>query len=106
MDYTLFYLTEHVPIVFRADALGILFACLFAFTPNSLTPVITFMTNQYWFCILIGILFSMPIMPKVKSLMEKYKLGIVADIAVVITFIFAIAFLLGSGFSPFLYFRF
>lgn len=31
MDYTLFYLTEHVPIVFRADALGILFACLFAF---------------------------------------------------------------------------
>lgn len=31
MDYTLFYLTEHVPIVFRADALGTLFACLFAF---------------------------------------------------------------------------
>lgn len=31
MEFTLFNLTEHVPIVFKADALGLSFVCLFAF---------------------------------------------------------------------------
>lgn len=31
MEFTLFHLTEHLPIVFRADTLGIVFACLFTF---------------------------------------------------------------------------
>ena len=61
--------------------------------------------EKFIFCILIGILFSTPIIPFVKKKINP-KIEVVFTGITYITFIVAIAFLLGVGFSPFLYFRF
>lgn len=60
---------------------------------------------KFVFCIVAGILFSTPIIPVLRKRLGT-KSDVVYDISVFVLFIIAIAFLLGTGFSPFLYFRF
>lgn len=96
-------------VFFRADGLRNALAYIknmFVFSDDSVTRVISVMNKQYWFCIILGIIFSVPIMYRISKWLEKKNLEIIEDIACTVFFLIAIAYLLGKGFSPFLYFRF
>ncbi|MCQ2532314.1 MAG: MBOAT family protein [Saccharofermentans sp.] len=61
---------------------------------------------MYIFFIVVGIIFCMP-HNKIKDLVNKHEATmIIADFVKVLVFALAISYMLGSGFSPFLYFRF
>ena len=64
------------------------------------------MTGEYWFFLLAGILFSIP-WPKLTGKLTASKAGALCyEAAVFVVFLIAISYMVGSGFSPFLYFRF
>lgn len=64
------------------------------------------MNGQYWFCIIMGIIFSIP-HPKLKSVIHKNSVTeLVSDICILVVFVIAVCYMVGSGYSPFLYFRF
>lgn len=64
------------------------------------------MNGQYWFFIVAGIFFSMP-HPKIKSFTHKNQtMELISSFAVIGVFLLAICYMVGSGYSPFLYFRF
>lgn len=96
-------------VFFRAD--GLRNACfyiknMFHLEEGMWNQVIAIMNKQYWICLVAGVLLSIPWVPKVEIWLEKHKLGVVSDLTIVIIFLVAIGYLLGKGFSPFLYFRF
>jgi len=96
-------------VMFRAEGLsnGLDYLRnMFLFKEDMWDQVIILMTNQYWFCLVTGVLFSLPIVPKLEGLLEKTRASVLMDIGVGVVFIIAVAYLLGKGFSPFLYFRF
>ena len=78
---------------------------LFTINENTWLDFIYTIDEKFIFCTFIGILFSTPIIPFIKNRIGK-KAEIVFTVLTYATFIVAIAFLLGAGFSPFLYFRF
>ena len=95
-------------VFFRETGLNEAFAYihnLFITNENVWIDFIFVIDEKLIFCTIAGILFSTPIIPFVKE-----KIGKKAEIAFTgltyATFIIAVAFLLGAGFSPFLYFRF
>lgn len=58
------------------------------------------------FWIVVGIIFAIPY-PWIKTkIEEKNALKIVRDVVLMVVFLIAISFMVGSGYSPFLYFRF
>lgn len=61
--------------------------------------------RKFIFCILVGLFISTPIISTIKQRTDK-KVKKIHDGLIVIFFLLSIAFLLGAGFSPFLYFRF
>ena len=61
--------------------------------------------RKFIFCILVGLFISTPIISTIKQRTDK-KVRKIHDGLIVIFFLLSIAFLLGAGFSPFLYFRF
>jgi len=65
------------------------------------------MNPQYAFCLLAGIFFSFP-HEKLKMGLRKLKIlpNHICDISVFSIFLLAICYMIGSGYSPFLYFRF
>ncbi len=64
------------------------------------------MTAQYWFFIIVGIFFSIP-WTKAVTRMSSSKMGtLVYNVATLLVFYIAICYMVGSGYSPFLYFRF
>lgn len=100
-------------VLFRADGLrnGLTYLRnMFRFEAGMWDQVVILMTNQYWFCLIAGIIFSLPVIPKLKRLFKNTHFYVLADVGaevgIVVMFIIAIAYLLGKGFSPFLYFRF
>ena len=73
---------------------------------NDWVNFVFIMDNQYYFTLLIAALFSMPhnrIMMKLKS--NKYT-EFIYSIVILAIFFIAIVYMVGSGYSPFLYFRF
>lgn len=64
------------------------------------------MNRQYWFCILLGIVLAIPHTKISKKIQENKILCVLSDVCVLIIFIIAISYMIGSGYSPFLYFRF
>ena len=96
-------------IFFRADTLGDAMRYIAAmFTPSGRDAVhFNFVMNgQYWFCLVVGIFFSIP-HPKLQDCLGRSSTGLLMKvIAVILVFIVAISYMIGSGFSPFLYFRF
>lgn len=96
-------------IFFKADNLG----CAIQYIKNMFVPagndLVTFqvmMNLQYWFCLLLGIICSIPITKKI-NLIRNSKIGAtIIDALTIIVFIIAICYMVGSGYSPFLYFRF
>lgn len=93
-------------VFFRAETLTAAISYIknmFRFTNRSYIDLVIEINKQYIFCIIIGIVFSVPIMQKIEKKINNDFLG---DICVSVLFIIAISYMLGSGFSPFLYFRF
>jgi len=96
-------------VFFRADTLADALVYLqHMVTPygNDLVNFHMIMDNRYWFILALGILCAMPYQ-KLLARMRSTKIGsVLADIAVILVFLLAISFMFGSGYSPFLYFRF
>lgn len=78
---------------------------LFIVNDNSWVDFVYIIDRKFLFCFLIGLLFSMPIVSVIRQ-KNKKTIEIAYCGLVFIVFIIAIAFLLGTNFSPFLYFRF
>ena len=65
------------------------------------------MDRQYVFCILLGILLSIPMSAKLREKIKGRKGWMwLRDGIIFVSFLLAICYMVGSGFSPFLYFRF
>ena len=97
-------------VFFRADSLGAAGAYIAGmFTPGEKDLVLLnyVMDGQYWFCIAAGILFSIPVFRKLaRPKKENAFLRAAYPVCVIAVFILAICYMVGSGYSPFLYFRF
>lgn len=64
------------------------------------------MNPEYWFFIIVGLYFSVP-HEKILNIVKSKKAGAIAlDAGVIAAFVIAICYMVGSGYSPFLYFRF
>ena len=97
-------------VFFRAEDLPGAVAYLESmFTPggNDMAVMNYVMDLQYWFCIGAGIIFSTPVLRK---LLQPDHSGpvrrFVYPVCVLLLFVTAICYMVGSGYSPFLYFRF
>ena len=101
-------------IFFRADKFSYAFnyiKCLFGFNKNILFNNVTISyINDYGFIILISILFSIPIIPNINKLLNRYNkynvYYIVKSFILMSMFVFTIIKLVNSTYNPFLYFRF
>lgn len=96
-------------VFFRAETLGAAIEYmegLFLPAGKDLATFVYVMDGQYWLCLALGIVFSTPL-AKTKIFASNNKVVICAkDILVLLMFFFAVCYMVGSGFSPFLYFRF
>lgn len=96
-------------IFFRANTLSdaiIYISNMFKIQENAYQVLVSSMNMQYWLCIFTGIVFSLPI----KEVLEKGKVSQLSrgieDVLTISIFTIAICYMVGTGFSPFLYFRF
>lgn len=96
-------------VFFRADDLGAAlsyFRGMILPSGNDWNHLNFVMNGQYWFCLIVGIICAVPHM----RLQELSKKNAVSEgfcnIILVAVFVLAILFMVGSGYSPFLYFRF
>ena len=96
-------------VFFRAETLpGAMhyIAGMFEFAPDDYAQMVYHMNPEYWFFIFAGIIFAVP-HTKIAAFLEKWKWQkVLRDIGVLIVFVIAICYMVGTGFSPFLYFRF
>lgn len=96
-------------IFFRADSLrsAINYICgMFRLSGEDVINFNFIMKKQYWLCLLLGIFFVIPHI-QVKEFISMSRSGTIAlDICILFSFFIAICYMVGSGFSPFLYFRF
>lgn len=96
-------------IFFRAENLSAAVSYIKGMFVTAGKDVVNFefiMNRQYWFFLIAGIFFSMP-HPKLKALAHKTEITeFISDILLMLVFIIAICYMVGSGYSPFLYFRF
>ena len=79
------------------------------FTPggNDLAQMNYVMDPQYWFCLGAGILFSVPVFGKL--LRPDHPRAVsrtLYPVCALLLFALAVVYMVGSGYSPFLYFRF
>lgn len=81
---------------------------MFSYNGREYIDYVIYMDRQYMICLILGIIFSMPIMDWIKNkvLYGNRVFDLVNDIVLVFMFILAISCMHGAGFSPFLYFRF
>lgn len=115
---------QKTPKVFRhIYTLSIVMFCWIFFRANTLQDALSYisglfnpqgndflqmqfiMNRHYWFTIFAGILFSYPISSFLKKRLS-HKYDIVHMLSACTLFILAISYMIGSGYSPFLYFRF
>ena len=96
-------------IVFRAENLEnalMYIQNMFILNESSWNVFVLNINRQYLFCIFCGIIFSMPLERRLRKNINQYLGEGIYNIFVMLMFLIAIAYMLGSGFSPFLYFRF
>lgn len=85
---------------------------MFSASSSAWSDLVSNLNKQYLFCLVIGVILSMPTGSKIiKCCMDdKRQCNVVMHhmsiIFMFIIFIIAISYMVGSGFSPFLYFRF
>ena len=97
-------------VLFRADsltaALDYLKGMVIPAGPDRVNFLLV-MDRQYVFCIIMGILLSMPLIRKLHDRMGGRRFWPwVEDGFIFLSFLLAVCYMVGSGFSPFLYFRF
>lgn len=96
-------------VFFRADTLGdalIYLQHMVIPFGNDLARFRMVMDARYWFILALGILCALPYQ-RLLARVRRTKAGtVLADAAVILIFLLAISFMFGSGYSPFLYFRF
>lgn len=95
-------------VFFRADNLSAAFKYIKGMFIASGKDAANFrfiMNRQYWFFLIAGIFFSMP-HPKIKVLAQNRATELMSDALLMAVFMIAICYMVGSGYSPFLYFRF
>lgn len=95
-------------VFFRADNLGnALHYIRGMFIPagNDWVNFGFIMNKQYALFLLIAIFFCFP-HERLKRLAAKKRYAILGNVIIVLVFILAISYMVGSGYSPFLYFRF
>ena len=63
------------------------------------------MDRQFWVCLLAGAVLSVPWRGEGKALQSRSR-TVAGDFLTICLFVVAICYMMGSGFSPFLYFRF
>lgn len=93
-------------VFFRADGLRaavVYIKSMFVWNENAWKDLYVLMDRQSVFVLIIGIILATPICKKIKYLKEN---GILKNLLLFCVFLVAISYMLGSGFSPFLYFRF
>ena len=96
-------------VFFRADTLTAAVRYIknmFTFDEGAYVNLAINMNRQYWFCILAGILLAIPHTNVLKYLRKRKGYDGLQGIAALAVFVIAICYLVGTGFSPFLYFRF
>lgn len=92
-------------VFFRADSLGAAIAYIGGmFMPygQDVINLRLLVDGKYILCIIAGIFFSAPH----GKFLEKIKNGGISSVLVILLFILALCYMIGSGYSPFLYFRF
>ena len=95
-------------VFFRETGLSNAFTYIYNMFTLSDTMWIDFIyviDRKFIFCILVGLFISTPIIPTIKQYMGNKAIKLYGVLAISL-FVISIAFLLGTGFSPFLYFRF
>ena len=103
-------------VLFRAEGLHNLLNYLKAMfvpyaTTTSYTELMIYL-ESYWMYIVVGIILSMPIFPKLKKWIfeSKYKSSVVVNIGyygfVIVILVLGIIFLSQATYNPFIYFRF
>ena len=96
-------------VFFRSDNMSFAISYLkgmFIPSGNDWINFIFIMDNHYWFCLVMGAFFSMP-HNKILSFTKYNKYTeFVYSLLILIIFFIAIAYMVGSGYSPFLYFKF
>lgn len=96
-------------ILFRAEGLKnalIYIKDMFVLHGNDFRNFAIEISPSIIFWIVVGIIFAIPY-PWIKTkIEEKNALKIVRDVVLMVVFLIAISFMVGSGYSPFLYFRF
>ena len=73
---------------------------------NDIANFIYVIDGRYWFFLIVGIFFAIPHTKIIYKIKETRFGQLLCDVGIVIIFIIAICYMEGSGFSPFLYFRF
>lgn len=92
-------------VLFRANGLknaSYYIKNMFMINDHMIVDLIFNINKKYLFFLLTGILFSLPI----GKLIEEKTVDWLYDGILIFVFIVAISYVLGNGFSPFLYFRF
>ena len=95
-------------VFFRAENLGSALHYLmsmFTFSDGAWIELYIHMNPQLVFCLVVATFFSLPVGRSI-VLRLRGQAQIIYDVFLVIVFLIAISYMLGSGFSPFLYFRF
>lgn len=96
-------------VFFRADTLASAILYIKGMFRTAGRDAVNFayiMNRQLWFFLIIGILFSIP-HPKIERFFEQSATAkFTREMLVTVVFIIAICYMVGSGYSPFLYFRF
>lgn len=96
-------------VFFRAETLTdaiIYIKGLFTPVGNDLIQFQYIMNGQYWFSIVVGIIFSIPWLRLKQKILSNKVGNTLYEIFILLIFFVAICYMVGSGFSPFLYFRF
>ncbi len=104
-------------VLFRASDLyqaGIYFKNMFGLNSNSFFDDTTaFMLREYWMFIVLGIVFSLPIAPRMNKLLFEHKTGKaemvmnhIYPFAIMLLFFVCISYLVRGGYNPFIYFDF
>lgn len=96
-------------IFFRAESLmdALLYIKgMFTTSGRDLINLLYIVNNKSIFFLVVGILFCIPHTPISKFVKKKPVLEFIQDVLILGVFAIAICYMLGSGYSPFLYFRF
>ena len=94
--------------------LGFILYAVFGVNGNSLYDVKTgFILREYWVVIILGIVLSMPIAPRMNTYLFEHKTGklevafdIVYPLWMLLLFFICVSFLVRGGYNPFIYFDF